>query len=207
MSGSDAFDLLDFIDNRRAGLLVFEVCATGQNARTVRTTDHDLDILRQRGVHQTLQGTIVVEKSVATRQQKTVRLGFGQIKGQFDRDSAAPRRISDRPAPPDTDPASPYESLDSKKLHEAAERALDHYLNPAATPRKPGTMFIVNPELDTETLLAHACESLASANVMAMDLVDHLEGSSRNSLLGIAQVIMLGELAVNRALEMLDQPE
>ena len=96
------------------------------------------------------------------------------------------------PNPPDTDPASPYESLDSKKLHEAAERALDHYLNPAAnimaTPRTPGTMFIVNPELDTETLLAHACESLASANVMAMDLVDHLEGSSRNSLLGIAQV-------------------
>ena len=26
----------------------------------------------------------------------------------------------------------PYESLDSRKLHDAAERALDHYLNPAA---------------------------------------------------------------------------
>jgi hypothetical protein len=31
------------------------------------------------------------------------------------------------PNPPKTDPASPYESLDSNKLHEAAERALDHY--------------------------------------------------------------------------------
>jgi hypothetical protein len=67
-------------------------------------------------------------------------------------------------------------------------------------------MFIVNPQLDTETLLAHACESLASANVMAMDLADHMDGPSRNSLLGIAQVIMLGELPVNRALDQLDPP-
>lgn len=114
------------------------------------------------------------------------------------------------PNPPETDDVSSYESLDSKKLHEAVDRALDHYLNSAAnlqaTPRTPGTMFIVNPELDTETLLAHACESLASANVMAMDLADHMEGASRNSLLGIAQVIMLGELAVNRALDQLDPP-
>ncbi|VVM71542.1 DUF6124 family protein [Pseudomonas fluorescens] len=115
------------------------------------------------------------------------------------------------PNPPDTDPASPYENLDSKKLHEAAERALDFHLNTPvdikATPRTPGTMFIVNPQLDTETLLAHACESLASANVMAMDLADHMDGPSRNSPLGIAQVIMLGELAVNRALDQLDPPE
>lgn len=65
------------------------------------------------------------------------------------------------------------------------------------TPRTPDTMFIVNPELDTETLLAHACESLASANVMTLDLADRAQGTSRKSLLGIAQVIMSGELAVN----------
>ena len=41
---------------------------------------------------------------------------------------------------------------------------------------------------------------------MANDLVDHLQGTSRNVLLGIAQVIMLGELAVNRALDRLDPP-
>ena len=101
------------------------------------------------------------------------------------------------PNPPDSDPASPHESL-------------DHHLNPGpsimVTPRAPSTMFIVNPELSTETLLVHACESLASANVMANDLVDHLQGTSRNALLGIAQVIMLGELAVNRALDRLDPP-
>jgi hypothetical protein len=112
------------------------------------------------------------------------------------------------PNPPDTDPASPHESLDSKKTNDAAKRALDYYLNPSAnimaTPRKPSTLFTINPELDTETLLAHACESLASANVMASDLAGFLEGTHRNTLLGIAQVIMLGELAVNRALDNLD---
>jgi hypothetical protein len=76
-----------------------------------------------------------------------------------------------------------------------------------ATPRKPCTMFIVNPELETETLLAHACESLASANVMALDLADRTQGASRNVLLGIAQVIMQGELAVNRALDRIDPRE
>ncbi|EJM69460.1 hypothetical protein [Pseudomonas sp. GM55] len=42
---------------------------------------------------------------------------------------------------------------------------------------KPSTMFTINPQIDSETLL------------------------------GIAQVIMLGELAVNRALGRLDSPE
>ncbi|MNY64731.1 hypothetical protein D3C86_2018850 [compost metagenome] len=68
-------------------------------------------------------------------------------------------------------------------------------------------MFIVDPTLDIETLLAHACESLASANVMTMDLADQIDGPRRNALLGIAQVIMLGELAVNRALDQLEPPE
>lgn len=111
------------------------------------------------------------------------------------------------PNPPGIDPASPYETIDSKSLDEAADRDLDYQLKPDIPimdiPRTPGTMFIVNPELDTATLLAHACESLASANVMTMDLADHMNGPRRNSLLGIAQVIMLGELAVNRALDQL----
>ncbi|TBN41504.1 DUF6124 family protein [Pseudomonas sp. BGI-2] len=121
--------------------------------------------------------------------------------------------IKETPNPPgsetDTDPASPYESLDSKKFHEAAERALDHYLNPAAlkeakTPRKPSTMFMVAPDMDSESLLANACESMASASVMLSDFADLLEGPHRNKALGIAQVVMLGELAVNRALDNID---
>lgn len=47
-------------------------------------------------------------------------------------------------------------------------------------------MFIVAPDIDNESLLAHACESLA---------------------LAIQQVIMLAELAVNRALDNVDVPQ
>ena len=104
------------------------------------------------------------------------------------------------PNPPETEPASPNENLDSPtdptpefQPHSAADIM--------ATPRTLSTMFIVNPDLDIETLLGYACESLASANVMTNDLADHMTGSSRNSLLGISQVIMLVELAVNRALD------
>jgi hypothetical protein len=98
------------------------------------------------------------------------------------------------PNPPETDPASSCERIPS-----AADIS--------ATPRTLDTTFFVNPDLDTETLLAHACESLASANVMTLDLADRTEGSSRNTLLGIAQVIMLGELAVNRALDRIESPD
>ncbi|MCF4994518.1 hypothetical protein GIW70_23125 [Pseudomonas syringae] len=108
-------------------------------------------------------------------------------------------------AVPDTDPTSPYASIDTKKLHNAAERALDFYLVPTAgimaTPYIPREMFFVNPKADTESLLANACESLASATVMLGDFAAQLEGTHRKTLLGIAQVVMLGELAVNRALD------
>ncbi|VVN39433.1 hypothetical protein PS862_05385 [Pseudomonas fluorescens] len=83
----------------------------------------------------------------------------------------------------------------------------DSAFNIMSSPRTPCSFFIVNPKLDTETLLAYACESLASANVLATDLADHLQGTSRNALLGIAQVITLGELAVNRALDRIEPPE
>ncbi|KQN53697.1 hypothetical protein ASE98_19235 [Pseudomonas sp. Leaf48] len=72
------------------------------------------------------------------------------------------------------------------------------------TPPRINPMFLVAPNINTETLLAHACESLASASVMASDFAGFLEGSQRSTMLGIQQVIMLGELAVNRALDNLD---
>jgi len=113
--------------------------------------------------------------------------------------------IKPTPNPPETDPASPYESLDSKKLHEAAERALDHYLNPAAqimaSSHQPEPMFLANLKCDTESLLANASESLGSATTMLSNLAALLDNSNRKTLLGITQVVMLGELAVNQALD------
>ena len=108
------------------------------------------------------------------------------------------------PNPPESESTSPYQSHDSTKLHDAAERALDHYLKPATTAQqshKPSTMFQVAPDQDNESLLAHACESLASASIMSSDIAAHVDSPQRHTILAIQQVIMLAELAVNRVLD------
>jgi hypothetical protein len=106
------------------------------------------------------------------------------------------------PNPPDADPAAPSDEPVSDTPNNTPS-----FADIKATPHKLCSLFTVNPEADNETLLAYACESLASANVLATDLADQLEGTSRNALLGIAQVIMLGELAVNRVLDRIESPE
>ncbi len=114
------------------------------------------------------------------------------------------------PNPPDTDPTSPYEP-DSNKLNEAAERALAfHFPSTAdikATPRTPSTLFTVDPEVGTETLMVYLVETLASVDVMVHQLVDHLDGGSRNALLGISNSVMLAEITANRVLDQIDPPE
>ncbi|MHC8331535.1 DUF6124 family protein [Pseudomonas sp. LB3P25] len=119
--------------------------------------------------------------------------------------------IKETPNPPETDDVSPYESLDSKKLNDAAERALNHYLNPCAlkspATRKPSTMYMVAPDIADEDLLAHTCESLAQASVMASDFAGFLEGPHRNTVMAIQQIVMLAELAVNRMLDNINTPK
>ncbi|UVL00046.1 DUF6124 family protein [Pseudomonas sp. B21-048] len=113
------------------------------------------------------------------------------------------------PNPPDTDDVSPNETPDSKKLNEAADRALDYYLKPVIpkdTPRKPSTIYHVGAKVDNETLLVNACESLASASVMLSEFAGLMDIPHRNMMLGIQSVVMLGELAVNRVLDNLDPP-
>jgi hypothetical protein len=78
--------------------------------------------------------------------------------------------------------------------------------NPPDTPRQPSNIFLIAPDIDNHTLLEYACVSLASANVMASDFARSLNGSQSNTLLGIQQSIMLGEMAVNRVLDNLDPP-
>ena len=86
--------------------------------------------------------------------------------------------------------------------------APDLHLKPAilksSAPHSPSSMFLIAPDISTEDLLAHACESLASASIMATDFAMFVEGPQRSMLLGIQQVIMLADLAVNRALDNLD---
>ncbi|QZP35274.1 DUF6124 family protein [Pseudomonas sp. DR48] len=112
------------------------------------------------------------------------------------------------PDPPTTSEAQDLPSETLLKDREAIKRALDYYLDPpnqyTATSRRPSTMFLVAPNMDTESLLAQACESLASASVMASDFATNLIGPQRNTVLAIQQIIMLAELAVNRALDNVD---
>jgi hypothetical protein len=111
------------------------------------------------------------------------------------------------PNPPATDPVAPYES-DSNKLNEATERVRDfHFPSTAdikATPRTPSTLFAVDPKIDTETLVVYLVETLASVDVMVHQLVDHLDGGSRNALLGISNSVMLAEITANRVLDQID---
>jgi len=92
----------------------------------------------------------------------------------------------------------------------AVQRALDHYLDPKPDKKKPrakrhtSTIFTVAKGIDTETLLAQAYETLASANIMASDLAFSLDGPKRNTALAVQQMISLGELVVDRALDNLE---
>ncbi|MEO8491760.1 hypothetical protein [Pseudomonas sp.] len=106
-------------------------------------------------------------------------------------------------------PNPPHASTASAdaKLQAAAQRAIDHYLPPsdedADEPVEPPTtnLFSVNPNTDTETLLANASENLASANHMAATLAFDLDDSQRAIVLGIQQLIDLSALLVDRAQE------
>ncbi|WP_213940406.1 DUF6124 family protein [Pseudomonas sp. dw_612] len=112
------------------------------------------------------------------------------------------------PNPPHTSPV-PYDAsfdLDPKKMKQAADRALNFYLNPGATktqipPRSPSSIFTIDAAVDDETLLVQASDSMSSASLMASDFAELLEGPQRKRMLLLQQVITMGELAVNRVLD------
>ncbi|MDI3271962.1 DUF6124 family protein [Pseudomonas sp. AL03] len=113
------------------------------------------------------------------------------------------------PNPPDTDPISPYESPDSNKLNEAAERALDHHFPPAESkPPKPnGQLFSVCRNINTETLLANASADLLSISAIAAGLANDVDGSRRSVALALSRMADGVQLLVERALDHLDEPE
>ena len=102
----------------------------------------------------------------------------------------------------------PPERIGLSELHQAAERALDYHFTSTAdikaTPRTPSTLFTVDPALTTETLMVYLVETLASVDVMVHQLVDLLDGGSRNALLGISNSVMLAEITANRVLDQID---
>ena len=117
--------------------------------------------------------------------------------------------IKPTPNPPEHEDTSPYESFDSKKLHEAAERALDHHFAPPQEKPSPGMgpLFMVCPDVHTETLLANASEDLLSISAIAADLADDVEGSRRSIALALSRMADGVHLLVERALDHIDSPD
>lgn len=68
-------------------------------------------------------------------------------------------------------------------------------------------IFTIRPDIDTPTLPTHACETLASLNVLTTDMACKLDDSQRSLALSIQQLAVVGELLVNRALDNLGPPE
>ncbi|MFW9269535.1 DUF6124 family protein [Pseudomonas sp. NR3] len=73
-------------------------------------------------------------------------------------------------------------------------------------PGPVGNIFTILPNIDTQSLLCHASETLASLNVISSDLAGELHGSHRSMAIALLQLTELGELLVNRALENLEPP-
>ncbi|MCL6703866.1 DUF6124 family protein [Pseudomonas sp. T1.Ur] len=110
-----------------------------------------------------------------------------------------------------TNPLAEFDAIeDLLKDRAAADRALDHYLNPK--PPKPSTdpridsLFSVTAKADTDTLLTSTSETLASIKTMAEDLAFEVEGTRRSVALGIHQLVELCQLLVDKALDQLEVP-
>ncbi|SCW93064.1 DUF6124 family protein [Pseudomonas sp. NFACC05-1] len=110
-----------------------------------------------------------------------------------------------------TNPLSGFEAIeDLLKDRAAAERALDHYLNPKkpepSTDPRIDSLFSVTAKADTDTLLTSTSETLASIKAMAEDLAFEVEGTRRSVALGIHQLVELCQLLVDKALDQVEAP-
>ena len=93
------------------------------------------------------------------------------------------------------------------ELSEVTEPLVSARLRNPRLPDPVSHVFTILPDIDTPSLLAHACETLASLNFMSTDLACDLESSRRNVALAIQQLAVVAELLVNRALDNLDPPD
>ncbi|MGO4325218.1 DUF6124 family protein [Pseudomonas sp. KB_12] len=110
-----------------------------------------------------------------------------------------------------TNPLADFDSIeDLLKDRAAAERALNHYLNPkppeSSTDPRIDSLFSVTAKADADTLLTSTSETLASIKAMAEDLAFEVEGTRRSVALGIHQLVELCQLLVDKALDQLEAP-
>lgn len=107
-------------------------------------------------------------------------------------------------------PSSPYATLDPKKLHAAAKKALKHYLkqnntqncftDERTTEERAMKMFAVAPDANPEELLIQTFETYSSVGILLLDLAENLEDKERHLAMAIHQLSELGLLLVERSL-------
>ncbi|MGY2214936.1 DUF6124 family protein [Pseudomonas sp. SDO558_S425] len=78
-----------------------------------------------------------------------------------------------------------------------------HSPNPPSPSQSGTDIFCIAQNIDPETLLVQACETLASLNALTTDLAFEFDGAFRHKLLATQQLSVLGELLVTRALDIL----
>jgi hypothetical protein len=110
------------------------------------------------------------------------------------------------PNPPFDDRIFPYASLDSKKLHAAAEKALDHYLKPdieslRSSQDRAMKMFTVVPDANPEALIIQTYETFSSVSILLLDLAESLDDKQRHLAMAIYQMSEMGLMLAERSLD------
>jgi hypothetical protein len=110
------------------------------------------------------------------------------------------------PNPPETDPVSPYSTLDSRKLHAAADKALDHYLKPdinhlRSSQDRAMKMFTVVPDANPEALTIETYEAFSTVSILLLDLAESLDDKPQHLAMAIYRMSELGLMLVERSLE------
>ena len=105
----------------------------------------------------------------------------------------------DNPSLPDQTPSHESESKEPAVLKQPQE-----YVRKPRRTLPFNEIFSVRTDVDTATLLTHACETLAALNMVTANIADDFTGSQRSRLLAIRQLSIMTEMLVNRAVENLD---
>ena len=119
--------------------------------------------------------------------------------------------ITPRPNLLKTTARSPYSTLDSRKLHEAADRALDHYLkrentkpcfaDERTTEERSMKMFTVVANANPEALAIQTYETFSSVSILLLDLAESLDDKQRHLAMAIYQMSEMGLMLAERSLD------
>jgi hypothetical protein len=106
---------------------------------------------------------------------------------------------------------SPYSFLDTRKLQEAAKKALDHYLNRENTEscftdectyeERFMKMFTVVPDANPEALTIETYETFSTVSILLLDLAESLDNTPRHLAMAIYRMSELGLMLVERSLD------